>query len=84
MTEDISFSPTTGPRQGQVYASYKLLKAMRYAAKREKCTVEDLFETVITAHISAKHPDIIARVNKLDEDEKAWLKSLEKQKEPDA
>lgn len=76
MTEDISFQPTTGPRPGAVYASYKLLKAMRYAAKREKCTVEDLFEQVMSAHIFAKHPDIIARVNRLDEDEAAWIKSL--------
>ncbi len=77
MSEDISFQPKTPPRPGTVYVSHSLMKAMRYAAKREGGTPEDLLERVMSAYLSGHHVDIMLWLSQREVEEKNFVKSLE-------
>jgi rubrerythrin len=78
--EQIQFSPSGPMRQGQVYVSRELLKSLRYAAKREECTVEDLYERVLNGYLAEKHPAIVAWVAKRESEEKEFVKTLKPNK----
>lgn len=76
MTEQVQFSPTTPPRANTVYVSWELGQMLKYAAKREDCTREDLFEREMMLYLVEKHPDIVKWVQERAESEKAFVRGL--------
>lgn len=78
MTEQIQFSPTTPPRGNAVYVSWELSQMLKYAAKKEGGTREDLFEREMLAYLIAKHRDVVDWVDARAKAEKEFVKGLEK------
>jgi len=79
MTEQVQFSPSTPPRPNTVYTSRELGQMLKYAAKREDCTREDLFEREMMLYLVEKHPDIVKWVQERAESEKQFLNGLAKE-----
>lgn len=76
--ETISFAPPGPPRPGTIYINYDLLQMLKYAAKREGCTRDDLFEREMMLYLVEKHPDIVKWVQERAESQKEFEKGLVK------
>lgn len=51
---------------------------LKYAAKKEECTREDLFEKIQMEYLQLKHPEIVKWVQERAESERDFVKKLEK------
>lgn len=81
MNEPINSQPSTPTRSTYVYVSWELSQMLKYAAKKEECTREDLFEKVMLAYLIEKHRNVVDWVDSRAKAEGEFVKGLTKKDE---
>lgn len=73
---DIDFKPSLPPRPNSIYVSWRLHKALGLVARKTGTGREDVVETVLNEFVTSKHPEITAWLNRREDEENEFLKTL--------